>query len=99
MRVAGLLREHLRDGAAKGPRERTMELDNSSRVQELVGLPPERVRLIQVNGKGATLASSPEDGYRVALFSPELSSNTFVSLSFRKERVEARQRGRAREGA
>jgi molybdopterin converting factor small subunit len=102
MRVTVLLGGHLRDEAAKGPRERTMELDNSSRVQDLVelmGLPPERVRLILVNGQGATLATPLEDGYRVALFPPELSFNTFVSLSFRKERVEARQLGRAREGA
>jgi hypothetical protein len=47
--------------------------------------------MIMVNGRGATLYKEISEGDRVALFPPELAFNTFVSLGFRKESVEARE--------
>lgn len=57
---------------------------------ERLGLAQERAKLILVNGMGATGQTVLNPGDRVAVFPPELSFNTFVSLSFRKERVGAR---------
>jgi hypothetical protein len=71
-----------------------MHLPTGSQVVDIIAqleLPPERVKLILVNGLGATLETSLQDGDRVGLFPPELSFNTFVSLSFRKEVVEKRR--------
>ena len=48
-----------------------------------------------VFGSDATLDTEIGEGNRVALFPPELSFNTFVSLSFRKESVEGRGKERA----
>lgn len=53
---------------------------------ERLALPPSRVRMILINGRGCTLSCPIGEGDRVALFPPELSFNTFVSLNFRKER-------------
>lgn len=88
-----LLGGDLRQEAGDGPRERRVELPQGSQVGGLLttlSLPRHRVRLILVNGIGATLATRLHEGDRVALFPPELSFNTFVSLSFRTDRVEAR---------
>jgi len=93
MDISVLLGGHLHDQGASGPRERRAELPPGARVGDLLhllGLAAKRVRLILLNGRGATLDALLADGDRVALFPPELSFNTFVSLSFRKERVEAR---------
>ena len=60
---------------------------------ERLGLAQDRVKLILVNGRGATLETPLGPGDRVAVFPPELSFNTFVSLSFRTERVRARVKG------
>jgi precorrin-6B methylase 1 len=70
-----------------------MELPAPSQVEDLVTrlrLPLDRVKMILLNGRGATLTSPIKAGDRVALFPPELSFNTFVSLGFRKESVEGR---------
>lgn len=67
-----------------------MELPSGACVQDLIerlGLPLSRVRMILINGRGCTLSSPVGEGDRVALFPPELSFNTFISLNFRKERV------------
>lgn len=93
MRVTLLLGGDLRREAGDGSRERGVDLPEGSLVQGLlatISLPRRRVRLILVNGKGATLGTRLHEGDRVALFPPELSFNTFVSLSFRTEGVEAR---------
>jgi len=50
--------------------------------------------MIMVNGRGATLDTAVSEGDRVALFPPELAFNTFVSLGFRKESVEKREKGK-----
>lgn len=93
MRVTLLLGGDLRREASDGSRERGVELPEGSLIGGLLttlSLPRQRVRLILVNGRGATLATRLHEGDRVALFPPELSFNTFVSLSFRTDRVEAR---------
>ena len=94
MRVTLLLGGPLGKEAGQGTTERFIDLPDGSRVQDIVasvGLSTGRVKLILLNGRGATLESQLQDGDRVALFPPELSFNTFVSLSFRRERVEARE--------
>lgn len=70
-----------------------VELPAGSSVQDVIvqlSLPPHRIKMIMVNGRGATPDTQIVAGDRVALFPPELSFNTFVSLGFRKESVEGR---------
>ena len=88
----------MRKEAGEGRQEFEAELTSGALVEDLIsllGLPHDRVKMIMVNGKGATLDTPISDGNRVALFPPELSFNTFVSLSFRKESVEGRGKQRA----
>jgi hypothetical protein len=91
MRVTVLLGGHLRTEAHKGPMERTVELPEPSRGVDLataLGLPANRVKIIFVNSRARALSTLLHDGDRVALFPPELSYNTFVSLSYRQDRIE-----------
>jgi molybdopterin converting factor small subunit len=93
IRITVLLGGNLRKEAGEGRQEFELELTSLSQVKDLLtrlGLPSDRVKMIMVNGRGATLDTPIADGNRVALFPPELSFNTFVSLSFRKESVEGR---------
>ena len=95
MHITVLLGGSLRNEGGGGQQEFDLELPIASRVEDVLtrlGLPLHRVKMIMLNGRGATLETliQPED--RVALFPPELSFNTFVSLSFRKESVEGRGR-------
>ncbi len=95
IRIIVLLGGHLRKEAGEGRQEFELELASGSQVEDLLsrlGLPPDRVKMIMVNGRGATLNTPTADGDRVALFPPELSFNTFVSLSFRKESVGGRRK-------
>ena len=96
--ITVLLGGNLRKEAGEGRQEFEVELTSGALVEDLIsrlGLPDDRVKMIMVNGKGATLDTPISDGNRVALFPPELSFNTFVSLSFRKESVEGRGKQRA----
>ena len=98
IRITVLLGGNLRKEAGEGRQEFEVELTSGALVEDLIsrlGLPDDRVKMIMVNGKGATLDTPISDGNRVALFPPELSFNTFVSLSFRKESVEGRGKQRA----
>ena len=98
IRITVLLGGNLRKEAGEGRQEFEAELTSGALVEDLIlllGLPHDRVKMIMVNGKGATLDTPISDGNRVALFPPELSFNTFVSLSFRKESVEGRGKQRA----
>ncbi|MCG6981549.1 MAG: MoaD/ThiS family protein [Deltaproteobacteria bacterium] len=98
IRITVLLGGNLRKEAGEGRQEFEAELTSGALVEDLIsrlGLPDDRVKMIMVNGKGATLDTPISDGNRVALFPPELSFNTFVSLSFRKESVEGRGKQRA----
>ena len=98
IRITVLLGGNLRKEAGEGRQEFELELTSGSQVEDLLarlGLPHDRVKMIMVNGRGATLDTAIGEGNRVALFPPELSFNTFVSLSFRKESVEGRGKQRA----
>ena len=93
IRITVLLGGNLRKEGGKGRQEFAVELTSGSQVEDLLahlGLPDDRVKMIMVNGRGATLDTAIGEGDRVALFPPELSFNTFVSLSFRKESVAGR---------
>ena len=98
MRITVLLGGSLRHEGGSGQQQFSLELPQGSRVRDLLtllDLSVDRVKMIMVNGRGATLDASISAGNRVALFPPELSFNTFVSLSFRKESVEKRKKHRA----
>jgi len=93
MRITVLLGGSLRHEGGTGQQQFDIELPSESKVEDLMRqlrLPTDRVKMIMVNGRGATLDTPISEGNRVALFPPELSFNTFVSLSFRKESVEGR---------
>ena len=95
MDITVLLGGALRHEALEGSQRRRVTLPKNSRIEDLLvrlDLDSERVKLILINGRGATMTTVLKEGDRVALFPPELSFNTFVSLSFRKERVEAREK-------
>ena len=95
MRITVLLGGNLRNEAGEGRQEFELELRPGSQVEDLLpclGLPQNRIKMIMVNGRGATLYTDISEGDRVALFPPELSFNTFVSLGFRKESVEKRKK-------
>lgn len=97
MRITILLGGDLRNEAGEGCQEFELELTSGSRVEDLLprlGLPEDRIKMIMVNGRGATLYTEISEGDRVALFPPELAFNTFVSLGFRKESVERRGKGK-----
>ena len=94
MNVTVLLGGNLRKEATAGPQERTVPLPEDSRVEDLLEvleLPSPRIGMILLNGRGSLPGAELSDGDRVGLFPPELRYNTFVSLSFRREMVEARQ--------
>jgi molybdopterin converting factor small subunit len=94
MRVTVLLGGPLRNEAGEKRQQFEVELRPGSQVEDLLprlGLPQDRIKMIMVNGRGATLYTEISEGDRVALFPPELAFNTFVSLGFRKESVEARE--------
>jgi molybdopterin converting factor small subunit len=93
IRITDLLGGNLRKEAGEGRQELEVELTSGAQVEDLLSrlnLPHDRVKMIMVNGRGATLDTPIADANRVALFPPELSFNTFVSLGFRKESVEGR---------
>jgi sulfur carrier protein ThiS len=95
MHVTVLLGGFLRHEGGDGSQEQSVILPAESRVLDILahlGLAPERVKLILVNGLGGTLETALREGDRVGLFPPELSFNTFVSMGFRKESVESRNR-------
>ena len=94
MRVTILLGGPLRNEAGEKRQQFEVELRPGSQVEDLLprlGLLQDRIKMIMVNGRGATLYTEISEGDRVALFPPELAFNTFVSLGFRKESVEARE--------
>jgi len=56
---------------------------------ESLGLPPERIKMVMINGRGGTLTTPVRDGDRVGLFPPEVAFNMYVALSFRRDRGDA----------
>lgn len=95
IKVTCLLGGHLSREALPKRTHAELELPPFSTVENLIeqlGLARERVKIILLNGRGASLPYVLKDGDRIGLFPPELSYNTFVSLSLRKESVEARSK-------
>ena len=69
-----------------------LEIEDRATVEEIIarlGLPPERVKMVMVNGCGGTLTIPVRDGDRVSLFPPEVAFNMYVALSFRRDRGDA----------
>lgn len=96
-----LLGGHLREEMGRGGGEIQVQMPDPPTLEgllELLGLAHQRAKLILVNGRGATAATVLRPGDRVAIFPPELSFNTFVSLSFRKECVAARIQSASEKG-
>jgi len=94
MSVTVLLGGDLRKEAAAGPQQRTIDLAESSCVQDLItllGLDTTRVGMIIVNGRGSMPETELRDGDRVGLFPPELRYNTFVSLYFRPKQPKSQK--------
>lgn len=94
-RLTVLLGGPLRNEVGEGSGEIQVGMPDPPTVEGLLrglGLAPESAKLMMVNGRGATAETPLRSGDRVAIFPPELSFNTFVSLCFRKERVAARSR-------
>ena len=73
----GLIRLEIRDGATV------------KEVVEQIELPPERVKMVMLNGRGVTLMTPVRDGDRVSLFPPEVAFNMYVALSFRPDKEDA----------
>ena len=99
MRITVLLGGPLRKEAGEKHHQFEMELPPGSIVEDLpprLGLSQDRIKMIMVNGRGATQDTVISEGDRVALFPPELAFNTFVSLGFRKESVEKRGKEKQR---
>jgi molybdopterin converting factor small subunit len=66
------------------PLETTEKATVREVLQEL-GIPPEKVKMILLNGRGANVDSVLNDGDRVALFPPEMAFNMYVAISFRRD--------------
>ncbi len=65
-----------------------LETSEKATVREVIrelGIPPEEVRMILLNGKGADSNSILSDGDRIALFTPEMAFNMYVAISFRRD--------------
>jgi molybdopterin converting factor small subunit len=85
----------LRKEAVEGPQQRVVSMAERATVAELIellGLEANRVKIIILNGRGAMDDTPLADGDRIGLFPPELAYNTFVAVSFRKDRVASRQK-------
>jgi sulfur carrier protein ThiS len=96
LEITVILGGALRKEAIDGPQQRVVTMPDGSTVGDLIKelrLAPERVKIIILNGKGAHDESALFHGDRIGLFPPELAYNTFVAVSFRKDRVESRKKG------
>ena len=65
-----------------------LEITEKSTVREIIqelGIPPEKVRMVIVIGRGANVDRVLNDGDRVALFPPEMAFNMYVAISFRRD--------------
>ena len=65
-----------------------LEISEKTTVREVIrelGIPPEKVRMILLNGRGADSESILSSGDRVALFPPEMAFNMYVAISFRRD--------------
>ncbi len=80
------LRQYGRNNSGNGlfPLETTEEATVLEVIRQL-GIPPERVRMILLNGRGVDSSSMLSNGDRVALFPPEMAFNMYVAISFRRD--------------
>jgi len=65
-----------------------LETTEKATVREVIGelgIPPEKVRMILLNGRGVDSDSILSSGDRVALFPPEMAFNMYVAISFRRD--------------
>jgi molybdopterin converting factor small subunit len=65
-----------------------LETTEKATVREVIrelGIPPEKVRMILLNGRGVDSDSILSNGDRVALFPPEMAFNMYVAISFRRD--------------
>ncbi len=66
----------------------SLETSEKATVREVMrelGIPPEKVRMILLNGRGADSESVLSNGDRLALFPPEMAFNMYVAISFRRD--------------
>ena len=66
------------------PLETTEKATVRDIIREL-GIPPEKVRMVILNGRGANVDHVLNDGDRLALFPPEMAFNMYVAISFRRD--------------
>ena len=65
-----------------------LETTEKATVREVIrelGIPPEKVKMVILNGRGANVDRVLNDGDRVALFPPEMAFNMYVAISFRRD--------------
>jgi molybdopterin converting factor small subunit len=65
-----------------------LETSEKATVREVIrelGIPPEKVRMILLNGRGVDSESILSNGDRLALFPPEMAFNMYVAISFRRD--------------
>jgi sulfur carrier protein ThiS len=66
----------------------SVETSEKATVREVIrelGIPPEKVRMILLNGRGVDSESILSNGDRLALFPPEMAFNMYVAISFRRD--------------
>jgi molybdopterin converting factor small subunit len=63
----------------------TMDKATVREVLRELGIPPEKVKMILLNGKGGNPDSQLNDGDRIAFFPPEMAFNMYVAISFRRD--------------
>jgi len=65
-----------------------LETSEKATVREVIrelGIPPEKARMILLNGRGVDSESILSNGDRIALFPPEMAFNMYVAISFRRD--------------
>jgi molybdopterin synthase sulfur carrier subunit len=65
-----------------------LETSENTNIREVIrelGIPPEKVRMILLNGRGVDSESILSNGDRIALFPPEMAFNMYVAISFRRD--------------
>ena len=66
----------------------SLEMVEKATLREVIrelGIPPEKVRMILLNGRGVDSDSILSNGDRIAFFPPEMAFNMYVAISFRRD--------------
>jgi sulfur carrier protein ThiS len=90
MRITVKLHASLRPYGKSDSKDGLFPLETSEKatVREVIrelGIPPEKVRMILLNGRGVDSDSILSNGDRIALFPPEMAFNMYVAISFRRD--------------